>query len=68
MAVRGGQFVSKKDGRVYIYMRVSGVRVLINNGDATRRFLSLRAGPICTAAAAYELMNHRRRRTVFFLD
>lgn len=42
--------------------------MLINNSDVTRRFLSLRAGPICTATAAYELMNHRHRRTVFFLD
>lgn len=58
----GGQFVSEKDGRKYIYKRV-----LINNGDVTRRFLSLRAGPICTAAAAaYELMNHRRPAERFF--
>lgn len=53
---------------IYIYTHVSGVRLLINNCDVTRRFLSLRAGPICIAAAAYELMNHRHRRTVFFLD
>lgn len=50
-----------------IYTRLFGVRVLINNGDVTRRFLSLRVGPICIPAVAYELMNHRHRRMVFFL-
>lgn len=50
-----------------IYTCVFGVSVLINNGDVTRRFLSLRVGPICIPAVAYELMNHRHRRTVFFL-
>jgi len=53
---------------VNLYRKRMVVCVLINNGDVTRRFLSLRVGPICTTAVAYELMNHRHRRTVFFLD